>query len=224
MPTDQSAGKILGQAGFEQRSNVSRETLADYIKWQALLRKWSARINLVAPSTLDMFWERHALDSWQICPLLSDDAKILLDFGSGAGFPGLAAAIHIKHHELKSDEARRGRQVHLVESVGKKASFLKTVTRELGLPARIHNTRIEQLPAMKADVITARAFAPLPSVFDYALPHIHAGTTLILLKGENAARDIENAQTTWTFTLESVKSITQDNASVLIIKNLARKA
>jgi len=211
----------LSSADFAARSNVSRETLADYAAWHALLRKWNAKINLVAPSTLESFWGRHALDSQQICPYLPQTAQIILDLGSGAGFPGIASAIHVKQ---SADRLGQGGHVHLVESAGKKASFLKTVIRELGLPASVHSARIENLPPMHADVITARAFAPLPRLFDYALPHIHKDTLFILPKGEKAANEIENAQQAWTFSLETVKSITQDGASLLIVKDLAPKA
>jgi len=160
-----------------------------------------------------------------ICPLLPETAKTILDLGSGAGFPAIAAAIHMKHN-LSGAGANNIEEphVHLVESAGKKASFLKTVIRELGLPATVHAARIEALAPMQADVITARAFAPLPRLFAYALPHIDAGTQFILPKGENVAAEIENASAAWTFSLETVKSITQDDASLLLIKDLVPKA
>jgi len=215
----------LTQEGFAKRSNVSRETLADYARWYILLQRWNKKINLVAPNTLAQFWGRHALDSWQICPLLPNQAKALLDLGSGAGFPGLAAAIHLKNKSIIEQNAGEGEtaHVHLVESAGKKASFLKAVIRELDLPASVHAGRIEDLPSMGADIVTARAFAPLPRLFDYAWPHIHSGTALILPKGENAASEIENALDAWTFSLKTVKSITQQGASLLIIKDLKPK-
>lgn len=214
------------QERFANQSNVSRETLEDYAVWYGLLRKWNAKINLVAPSTLEEFWERHALDSWQICPLLPKKAETILDLGSGAGFPAIATAIHIKHNASQSKQngaAQTVPHVHLVESAGKKASFLKTVIRELALPATVHSERVETLKLMRADVITARAFAPLPRLFHYALPHIHASTRLILPKGERAKAEIENAAASWTFSLEAVKSITQDDAHILIVKDLALK-
>ena len=214
----------LDASGFAARSHVSRETLIDYAKWHALLRKWNRKINLVAPNTLEMFWSRHALDSWQVCPLFPDKARVLLDLGSGAGFPGIAAAIHLKHNARNYGTAGEGAHVHLVESAGKKASFLKTVIRDLELPATVHGQRIENLAPMQADVITARAFAPLPRLFEYAEPHIHAGTEFILPKGEKAQTELENASEAWTFSLETVKSITQDDANILRIKNLAPKA
>ncbi|MEP1229473.1 MAG: 16S rRNA (guanine(527)-N(7))-methyltransferase RsmG [Litorimonas sp.] len=214
----------LTQDGFAQKSNVSRETLADYAHWHTLLQRWNKKINLIAPSTLVEFWGRHALDSWQICPHLPKKANIILDLGSGAGFPGLAAAIHLKNNALAGDDGANSAvepHVHLVESAGKKASFLKTVIRELKLPATVHARRIEDLPPMRADVVMARAFAPLPRLFDYALPHIHSETMFILPKGEAAELEVENALDTWTFSLETVKSVTQEGANILIVTNLS---
>lgn len=213
----------LTREDFARISNVSRETLEDYSRWHTLLVKWNARINLVAPATLQAFWGRHALDSWQICPHLPNEARIFLDLGSGAGFPGLAIAIYLKHQNLNTADEDGAACVHLVESAGKKASFLKTVVRELGLPARVHAARVEDIDPMGADILTARAFAPLPRLFGYAAPHLHAGSMLILPKGEKAQSEVKSARDTWTFTLETAKSVTHDDASLLQITNLVPK-
>lgn len=205
----------LDQDGFAARTDVSRETLSDYARWEALLTRWNRRINLVAPSSLADFWRRHALDSWQICAHIPETAEHIVDFGSGAGFPGLSAAIHCKQCGVG--------QVSLIESAGKKASFLKTVVRELELPARVLSQRIENLPSLGADVITARAFAPLPRLLDYARPHIHAQTKFILLKGANVKEEIKNACETWTFDVESVTSITDEDGVVLNLSNVRAK-
>ena len=149
---------------FLSQTQVSRETLDKYEAWHSLLVKWNNRINLVAKSTLPEFWVRHALDSWQITPHFRDSDKVLLDFGSGAGFPGIAAAIAL----LGKD----GSFVTLTESAGKKASFLRTTIRELSLPAQVHGGRIEDLKPFAADMITARAFAPLDRLLSYAEPFL----------------------------------------------------
>ena len=205
----------LDQSGFAARTNVSRETLSDYARWEALLMRWNARINLVAPSSLADFWQRHALDSWQVCAHIPEKAEHIVDFGSGAGFPGLSVAIACKE--------RGAGQVTLIESAGKKASFLRTVIRELGLPARVLSERIEDLPDLGADVITARAFAPLPRLLNYARPHSHAQTKFVLLKGANAESEIKKAREIWTFDVESVTSLTDEDGVVLNLSNVRAK-
>ncbi len=196
---------------FQAKTKVSRETLTLYDKWHQLLLKWNRRINLVADSTLPEFWTRHALDSWQITPYLSPTDTKILDFGSGAGFPGLAASIALM--------GKPGAAVVLTESAGKKASFLRTAIRELSLPATVHGGRIEDLDSFEADVVTARAFAPLERLLSYAEPFLSADTRLILLKGAAVDEEIEAARATWTFDFETVKSLSDDMGCVLIINH-----
>ena len=138
---------------FAKRFDVSRETLASLSVYVALLEKWQSRINLVSPATLPDIWHRHILDSAQLVPYLpvvSPRQRCqILDIGSGAGFPGLVLAI------LGAGD------VQLVESDQRKAVFLQTVIRELGLSARVSNHRIETLPACQPDV----NYSPRPRRF-----------------------------------------------------------
>lgn len=199
---------------FLSQTQVSRETLDKYEAWHSLLVKWNSRINLVAKSTLPEFWVRHALDSWQITPHFRESDKVLLDFGSGAGFPGVAAAIALSDKDNAS--------ITLTESAGKKASFLRTAIRELSLPAQVQGGRIEGLEPFDADVITARAFAPLDRLLSYAEPFLTDHTRLVLLKGAAVDEELEHARTTWTFTNQTVKSLTDETGCVLIIENAKR--
>lgn len=199
---------------FQEKSHVSRETLALYQAWHSLLLKWNRRINLVAKSTLPDFWMRHALDSWQITPYLKETDRQILDFGSGAGFPGISAAIAMR--EIK------GANVTMAESAGKKASFLRTVIRELDLPANVYGGRIEEMSPIKANVITARAFAPLGRLLDYADPFIMDETRLILLKGEAVDEEITAAQSRWTFNAETIQSLSDEAGCILLIKDIKR--
>ena len=185
----------------------------DVARWGELLVKWNAKINLVAPGTIDDFWIRHALDSAQILPHISNDAEIIADFGSGAGFPGVMTAIAAK-------AAGSGRHVHLMESVGKKASFLRTVARELELPATVHNLRIEAVDPIAADVITARAFAPLPRLLPMADRHLKQGGTLVLPKGASLDSEVHDATLDWAFALRRAPSVTDDSGQIAILTGL----
>ena len=158
--------------------NVSRETLDKGAAYLALLEKWQKSLNLVARKTLDIAWQRHILDSGQLARYLPDGCKVILDVGSGAGFPGLVLSI------------MQDATVHLVESDHKKTVFLQTVIRELGLTATVHNERIESLPALAPDVITARAFAPLGKAIGLMAPHMAPHTVLLLLKGRNVEEEL----------------------------------
>ncbi|MDB2439294.1 16S rRNA (guanine(527)-N(7))-methyltransferase RsmG [Hellea sp.] len=192
---------------FARDSNVSRETLADYQAWSALLLKWNRKINLVSPTALGDFWRRHALDSWQIWPHIPSKAENFIDLGSGAGFPGLAMAIGCK--------ARGSGHVTLVESAGKKTSFLRTVIRDLALPVTATTERAENIESKPYDVITARAFAPLPRLFSYAQPFWGEGTIGLFLKGEAVEEELTEASKTWTYDVEKVPSVS-DGAGYLL--------
>ncbi len=164
---------------------------------------------------MDDFWGRHALDSWQLWPLVPEKTETLLDLGSGAGFPGIALAIGCKR-------AGQG-HVTLVESAGKKANFLRTVIRELDLPATVWADRAEKMPPQVFDFISARAFAPLPRLLTYAQPFWGEGTTALLLKGINAQTELTQAQESWKFDVVEFQSLSDPDGVILQISGLNAK-
>ena len=200
---------------FAAQSDVSRETLADYQAWHALLLKWNRKINLVSPTALDDFWRRHALDSWQIWPHVPETAQKFIDLGSGAGFPGLSMAMGCK--------ARGQGHVTLVESAGKKTTFLRTAIREIGLPASATSERAESIEPQAFDIITARAFAPLPRLFAYAQPFWGEGTIGLFLKGEAVSEELTQASKEWTYNVETVPSLSDAAGCLLKITELKRR-
>ena len=206
---------MLSPEEFENLPDVSRETFENFQAWKRLLERWNARINLVSPSAMGDFWGRHALDSWQLWGLAPNSTETILDFGSGAGFPGLAMAIGCK-------QAGKG-HVTLVESVGKKANFLKTVIRELSLPAEVWAGRAEDLAPKPYDLITARAFAPLPKLLNYAQPFWGEGTIALLLKGQSANEELTSAEKLWNFDVENSPSRSDDSGIILKISALSKR-
>lgn len=207
---------MYSRANFEKEADVSRETVELFAAWQALLIKWNAKINLVARSTLDDFWWRHALDSWQVWRAVPPSAKTVLDMGSGAGFPGLAMAIGLK-------TSGRDGQVTLVESAGKKTTFLNTAIRELGLPARASRERVEELPHQNYDVLSARAFAPLPMLLTYAQPFWGPSTIGLFLKGESWAAELTEVEKYWRYTVKPYPSVTDTQGRLLVMSDLVSK-
>lgn len=202
---------------FADEPNVSRETFEAFDRWQSLLLKWNRKINLVSSAAISDFWRRHALDSWQVTSFLRPTDETILDLGSGAGFPGIAHAIYLK------TEGRTG-EVTLVESAGKKANFLRTVIRELGLPAKVWADRAENLPPQVYDVISARAFAPLPQLLTYAQPFWGNDTQALLLKGEASAQELTEAEKSWTFISETSPSLSDESGQILTLTGLCAKS
>lgn len=185
----------------------------------ALLDRWQAKTNLVASSSLSAVWTRHVADSLQLLPLAPPDARIWVDLGSGGGFPGIPLAASLKR--------RLGAHIHLVESVGRKAAFLREAIRLLHLPATVHNCRIEELPLGgigRVDVLTARALAPLPELFTLAAPLMTGHTTGLFLKGQDVEAELADATRYWDYSSDLVPSVTDDRARVVRLGALQRKA
>ena len=169
--------------------NVSRETSERLEIYQSLLVKWQKAINLVAPNTLKDAPKRHFEDSLQIVGLVSREAKLLYDIGSGAGFPGLVLASAVEA------------EVHLIESDQRKCQFLKTVSREANIPVIIHNTRVEAVDIPAPDVITARALANLAQLLEWTEQwwSKNKKINLIFLKGIQVETEISEAQKSFNF-------------------------
>lgn len=174
---------------------VSRETAERLAVYVGLLRKWQASQNLVAPSTLAAVWRRHVADSAQAQALLPE-ARIWVDLGSGAGFPGLVTAILIA--------GRPGAAVHLVESNRGKAAFLRAVARETGAPATVHALRIEEFTKRfngEVDAVSARALAPLEDLCGLAAPFVRSGARAVFHKGQDFGAEVRQATLSWDLDL-----------------------
>ncbi len=199
--------EAFSTADFQAATGVSRETLERLEAYAALLREWSGRMNLVARSTLDALWHRHMLDSAQLFPLLPADARTVVDLGSGAGFPGLVLAI--------MGAERDGFCVHLIDSTGKKTSFLRTVAEKTGAPTKIHNHRIEKIKPVWADAVTARALAPLDKLLGYAQPFLADPSVCLFLKGQHVEDELTAAHKIWKMRVDRHPSWTDPRGSVL---------
>ncbi len=191
-------------------TGVSRETLARLARHLKLLGRWQKRINLVGTATLADPWRRHVLDSAQLAPLVPAGAR-LADLGSGAGFPGLVLAI------------MRGGPVDLIESDARKAAFLTEAVRATGAPAAVHNARAETL-TLKADIVAARACAPLDRLLGLALPLLAPGGVCLFLKGARAEEEIEAARARWRIAVRRHPSLSAPEGVVLELGDLAHAA
>lgn len=194
---------------------VSRETLARLESYAADLVKWQKAINLVAPSTLEALWQRHFLDSLQLFELRPDGARLWLDIGTGGGFPGLVCAV-------AAVERAPGLRFVLIESDRRKGSFLREVARRTGARAEVLTARIEDAPPQGADVISARALAPLEKLCGYAERHLAPGGTCLFLKGKSHLAEQKDAARKWQMNCEAIPSKTEPEAVIYRIKDLSR--
>lgn len=198
---------------FAAAFDVPRGTLERLLRYEVLLREWQERMNLVAPSTLGDVWGRHFADSAQLARII-EPGRLWLDFGVGAGFPGLVLA------------AMEWGRFHLVESVAKKCRFLQAVADEIGVSSvvTVSCARVEALPPLHVEVVTARATSALVNLLDWSVRHGRQGTRFLFPKGRRWEAELADARLRFQFDLEVVESLTDPEARILLLTHLTRKA
>ncbi|WP_291078750.1 16S rRNA (guanine(527)-N(7))-methyltransferase RsmG [Hyphomonas sp.] len=198
------------RAAFLAEFDVSRETSERLDTVILTLDAWRKRSNLIGPREWPQIWSRHVADSYQILPHIPETANCV-DLGSGAGFPGLVISA-----------ARPKGHVTMMESVGKKCAFLRAAIDAAGLNASVYQGRIEAAPPSDADIVTARAFAPLPKLLEYAWPWMKNGAMGVFLKGERWNEELTDARQSWNFAYEAIPSRTGGSGVILIVRELKR--
>ncbi len=190
---------------------VSRETL-ERLRWfEAELRRWTLRINLIARADIDDIWHRHILDSVQLVPLVAATVADGVDLGAGAGFPGLVLAI-----------ARPELRMVLVESDQRKCAFLQHVAAALGLNVVVCAARIEKISLAQASMVTARALAPLGQLLKYAAPLLKPDGFCLFPKGRNGEAELTEALQGWQMRVERVRSRTDPEAVIFRLDEVRR--
>ena len=195
--------------------DVSRETQERLDAYLALLHKWNPKINLVASKSLEDAWTRHFVDSAQLLDMAPGTVQKWADLGSGGGFPGAVVAILAK-------DGMPDLQVTLIESDQRKSAFLRTVSRETGVGFEVISERIEGVAPQSADVVSARALAPLSQLLEYVTRHTAPDATVLLPKGRAASEEIQAALEQWQFDCETLPSQTDPSAVVLRIGEIKR--
>jgi len=189
----------------------------DLESFAQLLAKWQRVQNLVSRETLAGLWTRHVADSLQVLPLLRPDDATFLDLGSGGGFPAIPLAIALKNHTHR---------FVLVEPNARKASFLRTVARELDLPVTVEARRSEAIDPRETepiDVITSRALASLKDLSALAAPFFGPQTRAIFHKGREHVDELAESDAVWHHDVLITKSATDPGGVLLELKNLRLK-
>ena len=141
---------------------------------------------LIGPREIPRLWTRHLFNCAALCPLLPEGASVI-DVGSGAGLPGLVLAI-----------ARPDLTVTLIEPLERRVTWLQTVIADLGLPTTAVRCRAEELRRLQpdltgADIVTARAVAPLAKLVVWTVPLCAAEGAVLAMKGRNAPGEVAAA-------------------------------
>lgn len=178
--------QLLAAAGHESLQDEQNKQVNQYL---ALILRWNARTNLTAVRNVEDILSRHFVESIAAARALPAGIATLLDFGSGAGFPGIPIAI-----------CRPQIGVTLAESQGKKAAFLREAVRSLGLKTAVHSARAETLTE-KFDCVTLRAVDRMEAAISAATDLVHPGGWLALLTTQAdllALQSIAGPSFTWT--------------------------
>lgn len=207
-----TAFSAFGPIEFQARTGADDQAMADMQAYFGLLTEWSGRMNLVGPSALQGFWLRHAFDSAQLLTVEPTAAR-WTDIGSGAGLPGLVLAI--------LGRGRPGMAVRLVESLGKRCAFLRAAAAELRLPVEVVQGRAEAQKPDGAEVVAARAVAPLPRLLDQTAGLLRSATGLFL-KGRGAEAEVEEALQSWRFDYALIPSQSDPEGRILRVWSVRR--
>ena len=199
-------------AEFQALTGASHSQIADLKTFAVRLAEANAVMNLVGPDTIPDVWNRHYWDSAQLLQL-APDARTWADLGAGAGFPGVVLAILLK-------DVPEG-HVWLIDSLGKRCRFLQAVVDELNLPATVINGRAEA-QALKVDVVTARAVAPMEKLLGYAQPYLQRGAHGLFLKGEKAELEVAEARRVWQFDCDLSVSHSDPRGRIVSVRSLRR--
>jgi 16S rRNA (guanine527-N7)-methyltransferase len=188
----------------ERTFDVPRETLARLDAFADLLREENERQNLVSKGSLDHVWRRHIMDSAQLLRFAPSTEASWIDLGTGAGFPGLiVAALH------------KG-PVTLVEERRLRVDFLERAAKILGVQPGIVGTRAERAPPRPHDVISARAFAPMPRLLELGTSFSTKNSLWVLPKGRNAAAELEALDPSWQGDFRLEPSLTDGEARIIL--------
>lgn len=201
---------------FMNKYGVSRETFTRLKAYEASLHEWQNKFNLVSNASLSQAWERHFLDSAQLFSLIPEKAETLVDFGSGAGFPGLVLAI-------MAAEKTPYLKLRLIESIKKKTLYLNEVVKLTGINnVEVINDRIENIKTKTVDVITSRAMCALTELLKYTQKFAGPKTVCIFPKGKKFPEEISEAQKEWSFIYQAVPSEQSNEGAILVITDIKK--
>lgn len=200
--------EVEAQEWLSANFDVSRETKERLDAFVAFVKLEAQSQNLISASTHDHIWSRHVVDSAQLLKLVSTEKSHgpWIDLGSGAGFPGIVIALLSNYN------------VTLVESRGRRIDYLERALRMLDLENRVRvaGVALERLETAPYSVISARAFAPLPRLFDLASRFSTDKTLWLLPKGRNAVKEWNETKAGWNGEFRIENSVTDAEAGILV--------
>ena len=202
---------------FTRYSQVSRETISSLIKYEELLIKSNKSLNLIGKSTINQIWNRHFLDSAQVIDFIDKNQKTLVDLGSGAGFPGLVLSILAQERKIPL-------KIKLIEKSKRKINFLKEIITKLNLNASaIYQNVEDEKFYFNDDTFVARAFKPLPKIFELMHSKAKNLKKIIIFLGKNGQDSLLQASKNWDIKYKQSMSVTSSDSFIIQVNKLIKK-
>ena len=202
---------------FSRYSQVSRETITSLIKYEEFLIKSNKSLNLIGKSTINQIWNRHFLDSVQVIDFVDKNQKTLVDLGSGAGFPGLVLSILAKERKIPL-------KIKLIEKSKRKINFLKEIITKLNLNASaIYQNVEDEKFYFNDDTFVARAFKPLPKIFELMHKKAKNFNKIIIFLGKNGKDGLLQASKNWDIKYKQRMSVTSKDSFIIEVSKLIKK-
>ena len=197
--------------------NVSRETLKELEDYSNQIIMRNKSINLISKNSEKSIKLRHIEDSAQTIDFINkNDITICTDLGSGAGLPGIVLGILMKSKKPLF-------KVIFYEKSYHKSTFLREMSKKFKINSEVRKKNIFEEKNLSTDVIIARAFKPLPIIFDIAQTNFKNFKYIILFLGKSGKKILDEALKNWKFEYEEKKSLTNEESTVVKIYNLKKK-
>ncbi len=187
--------------------NFSDHSIQKLKNFTNLVLRENKNYNLIAKSTENQIWFRHILDSAQLVKFIDFNLNSLADLGTGAGFPGLVLEIYNKNRDF---------HVKLYEKSPVKRRFLTTVIKQLGLNAKVFGNIEHEF--LDTDIIVCRAFKKLDKVIQVSREIAKKPHKLVILKGQNAQKELKNSFKTKKYPYKLESSMTNKDSKIILLE------
>ncbi len=187
--------------------NFTDQSIEKLKKFTNLVLKENKNYNLIAKSTEEQIWVRHVLDSAQLVKFIDFRLKSLADIGTGAGFPGLIIEIFNNNKAF---------HVKLYEKSPVKRKFLISVIKDLDLNAEVLGDVRDEV--LDSDIVICRAFKKLDQVIQVSREIAKKPHKLMILKGQNAQKEIENSFKKKKYAYKLEQSMTNKDSKIILME------
>ncbi len=191
---------------LQNQLNFSSRSISDIKIFINELLRANKKHNFISKSTENVIWQRHILDSAQLVKFIDFTKGSLSDLGSGAGFPGLILALFNKNKDF---------HVKLYEKSPVKRAFLEKVSKKLSIKVKIYGNIYDE--NVESNYIVSRAFKRLELIIQVSREIVKKSHKLIILKGQNAQKELEKAFKKEKYPYKLEQSITNEESKIIIV-------